>query len=138
MDEMTLLEDFRAAVAPPDELTLTRARARMLGPHRPFPRATRGKLALTGLGGLAAAATAAAVAVALTAPGAGPARTNAAAPVVRELAYRAAAVAAVRPQVPPGQWVYWLEEHYAAGDRAPTPAYEVWTTADATDAAFVS
>jgi len=34
--------------------------------------------------------------------------------------------------------VYWLEEHYAAGDRAPTPAYEVWTTADASDAAFVS
>ena len=73
MDEMTLLEDFRAAVAPPAELTLTRARERMLGggvpgqkrtrTRRLYRPGTRGRLALTGLTGLAAA-TAVAVALA--------------------------------------------------------------------------
>jgi hypothetical protein len=81
MDEMTLLEDFRAAVAPPSQAVLARARAQLTGgapsPNRPGRRrlyrpGPRGKLALVGLGGLAAAATAAAVAMALTAPGAGP------------------------------------------------------------------
>ena len=112
MDEMTLLEDFRAAVAPPAELTLARARERVLSsgapgrgrisPHWAYRLGSRGKLALTGLGGLAAAATAAAVAIALAAPGA-------ATLSVREMAYRAAAAAAARPAVAPGQWVYWQE-----------------------------
>src|SRR5512146_135093 len=97
MDEMTLLEDFRAVVAPPDEMTLTRARERMLGggapgrgrlgqlrPHRP---GTRGKLALTGLAGLTVA-TAAAVAVAVIGSGGGASFSGTASPVVKEMAYR--------------------------------------------------
>src|SRR5690349_612281 len=110
MDEMTLLEDFRAVVAPPSDAVLAQARAGMAdgAPVRDHPGQrrlhwprTRGKLALTGLAGLAAAATAAAVAMALTAPGAGPARTGTASPVVKEMAYRAAAVAAAGLEVAP-------------------------------------
>jgi len=146
---MTLLEEFRAAVAPPSELTLTGARERMLGGGAPgrgriSPRWTyrlgsRGKLALTGLGGLAAAATAAAVAIALAAPGAGPVRTGATSLVVREMAYRAAAAAAARPEVAPGQWVYWQEKAYSSPDSGPAPnlTFQVWTTADGTDAAWL-
>ena len=114
MDEMTLLEDFRAAVAPPSEAVLARARAGMTdgtpGRDHPgrrrlhWPR-TRAKLALTGLAGLAAAATAVAVAVALTAaPGGEPSPAGTVSPVVREMAYRVAAAAAAGPAVAPGQW----------------------------------
>ena len=41
MDEMKLLEDFRAAVAPPDDRILTQARSRMLAadPDRSGTRA---------------------------------------------------------------------------------------------------
>src|SRR5690348_5014407 len=141
VDEMTLLEDFRAAVAPPGEPTLTRARERMLGGGAPgrgriSPRWTyrlgsRGKLALTGLGGLAAAATAAAVATAVIAPGDGASLSGTASPVVKEMAYRAATAAAARPEVAPGHWVYWK-------DKTPDLTYEVWTTADATRAAYLS
>jgi hypothetical protein len=145
MDEMTLLEDFRAAVAPPSEAVLARARAQVtdvaLGRGCP-PRGrlgTRGKLVLTGLAGLAAAATAAAVAVALTAPGAGPVHTGAASPVVKEMAYRAAAAAAARPEVAPGQWVYWQEKAFSppfsSAERG--RVFQVWTTADATKAAWL-
>jgi len=139
MDEMTLLEDFRAAVAPPSEAVLARARARMTdgapgrshpGRRRLYRPGTRGKLILTGLGGLAAAGTAAAVAMALTAPAAEPVHSGAASPVVKEMAYRAAAAAAARPEVAPGQWVYWQE-------KAPGEAWEIWTTADGTKAAYV-
>jgi hypothetical protein len=145
MDEMTLLEDFRAVVAPPDEAVLARARARVtdVALGRGYPRrgrlATRGKLVLTGLGGLAAAATAAAVAMALTAPGAGPVHAGAPSPVVREMAYRAAAAAAARPEVAPGQWVYWQEKAYSSPDSGPAPnlTFQVWTTADGTDAAWL-
>jgi hypothetical protein len=139
VDEMTLLEDFRAAVAPPDECTLTRAREHMLGggapgrgrisPRWAYRLGSRGKLALTGLGGLAAAATAAAMAIALTAPGA-------ATPSVKEMAYRAAAAAAARPAVAPGQWVYWQEKRLLHADKFDT--WEVWTTADGTKAAYLS
>jgi hypothetical protein len=140
MDEMTLLKEFRAEVAPPGDVVLARARARMIddgapGRDRPGPRrlrlpGTRGKLALTGLAGLAAAATAAAVATALTAPGGGPAGTGVPSPAVKEMAYRAAAAVAARPGVAPGQWVYWQE-------KTPDHTYEVWTTADGTKAAYV-
>lgn len=139
MDEMTLLEDFRAAVAPPAEVTLTRAREHMLSGGAPgrervslrrrYRPGARGKLALTGLGGLAAAATAAVVAIALTAPGAAPLS-------VKEMAYRAAAAAAARPAVAPGQWVYWQEKRLLHADRFDT--WEVWTTADGTRAAYLS
>jgi hypothetical protein len=139
MDEMTLLEDFRAAVAPPAEVTLTRAREHMLSggapgrervsPRRRYRPGARGKLALTGLGGLAAAATAAAVAIALTAPGAAPLS-------VKERAYRAAAAAAARPAVAPGQWVYWQEKRLLHAGQFDT--WEVWTTADGTKAAYLS
>ena len=120
MDEMTLLKEFRAAVAPPGDVVLARARARMIdggapGLNRPRPRwlrlpGTRGKLALTGLAGLAAAATAAAVAMALTAPGGGQLPAGTASPAVKQMAYRAAAAAAAGPEVAPGQWVYWQEK----------------------------
>ena len=139
MDEMTLLEDFRAAVAPPAEVTLTRAREHMLSggapgrervsPRRRYRPGTRGKLALTGLGGLAAAATAATVAIALTAPGA-------ATLSVKEMAYRAASAAAARPAVAPGQWVYWQEKRLLHAGQFDT--WEVWTTADGTKAAYLS
>src|SRR5205823_1447414 len=86
-----------------DARTLHRARARMIdggapGLTRPRPRwlrlpGTRGKLALTGLAGLAAAATAAAVAMALTAPGGGQLPAGTASPAVKQMAYRAAAAA---------------------------------------------
>ena len=140
MDEMTLLKEFRAAVAPPGDVVLARARSRMIdggapGLNRPRPRwlrlpGTRGKLALTGLAGLAAAATAAAVATALTAPGGGQLPVGTASPAVKEMAYRAAAAAAAGPEVAPGQWVYWQE-------KTPDHTYEVWTTADGTKAAYV-
>jgi hypothetical protein len=148
MDEMTLLKEFRTAVAPPDEMTLSRARGRVLeggapgrgrtSPRRLYRPGARGKLALTGLGGLAAAATATAVAMTLTSSGAGPAGTGAATTLVKEMAYRAAAAAAARPEVPPGQWVYWQEKSYASPDGALRPAFEVWTTADGTGAALLS
>ena len=47
MDEMTLLEDFRAAVAPPAEAALARARARMLGGGAPGQNAP-GRAGCTG------------------------------------------------------------------------------------------
>ncbi len=136
MNEMTLLEDFRAAVAPPSDAVLARARARITdgapGRDRPgqrrlhWPR-TRGRLALAGL---AAIATATAVAVAVTAaPGGEPSLAGTVSPVVKEMAYRVAAVAAGRPAVAPGQWVYWQ-------DKTPDQAYEIWTTADGTRAAY--
>jgi hypothetical protein len=143
MDEMTLLEDFRAAVAPPSEAVLARARAGMTdgarglaypGRRRLHRPRTRGKLTLTGLAGLAAAT---AVAVALATAGSGGEVAPATASlVVKELAYRAAAAAAAAPAVAPGQWVYWQEKRLAHADLLDT--YEVWTTADATKAAYLS
>ena len=59
MDEMTLLKEFRAAVAPPGEAMLAQARAGMIDGgapgqnhprrRRPHLRGTRGRFALTGL-----------------------------------------------------------------------------------------
>jgi hypothetical protein len=159
MDEMKMLLEFRAAVAPPDEAVLARARAGMLdrgmagqgGRRARWPRlpGTRPRLALTGLAGLAAAATAAAVSVALVVPGSTPARP--AAITARELAYRAAAAAAAQPAVPPGQWVYWRETTVSRfigkpliGKPPPWPrmkpsrtTYQVWTTADSDKAAAI-
>src|ERR671923_109974 len=57
-------------------------------------------------------------------------RAGTASPAVKEMAYRAATAAAARPEVAPGQWVYWQE-------KTPDQAYEVWTTADGTKAAYV-
>ena len=117
MNEMQLLEEFRAAVAPPDPETLTRARARVLGStadghasrRARWPRLPGSwpKLALTGL---AATTMAAAVAVTLAVPGGAPAHPGAATPFAKELAYRVADVAAARPYVRPGQWVYIKEK----------------------------
>lgn len=53
---------------------------------------------------------------------------------VRELAYQSAAAAAARPPVRPGQWVYWKEQQFAA---KPGPIFQVWTTADSREAAYV-
>jgi hypothetical protein len=88
------------------------------------------RLALTG--GLSAAVTAAVVAavvVAVSHPGGGPSTIT-----IRELAYRAAAAAERQPPVRAGQWVYWKETR----SRAPSDIFQVWTTADATKAAFVA
>src|SRR5947209_14542744 len=140
MDEMTLLKEFRAAVAPPGEVLLAQARARMIDggapgqnhPRRlrPHLRGTRGRFALTGLAGLAAAATAAAVVMSAASPGGGVFPAGTASPAVKEMAYRAATAAAAGPEVAPGQWVYWQE-------KTPDHTYEVWTTADGTKAAYV-
>jgi hypothetical protein len=150
MDEMTLLEDFRAAVAPPGDMALAQARARVMdggGPGRGRPGhpwrhrpGTRGKLALTGLAGLAAAATSAAVAMAVATPGAEAPLPGAPSPVVKEMAYRAADVAAAGPEVAPGHWVYWQEKVYSSPGSGPAPnlTFQVWTTADATRAAYLS
>ncbi|HUY49243.1 MAG TPA: CU044_5270 family protein [Streptosporangiaceae bacterium] len=148
MNEMNLLEEFRAVVAPPDEVTLTRARARVLegGPAGWGSQRARGprlpgswpKLALTGL---AAAATAAAVTVALPAQGGGPARPAAANPVVKELAYRVAVAAEARPNVQPGQWVYWQETARSSDTPVgpgPEGTFQVWTTANSAKAAYLS
>jgi hypothetical protein len=137
MDEMTLLEDFRAVVAPPSDAVLARARAGITDGASGLDRAgqrrlhwprTRGKLALTGL---AATATAAALALALTAaPGGEPSLAGTVSPVVKEMAYRVAAAVAAGPAVAPGQWVYWR-------DKTPDQTYQIWTTADGTRAAYV-
>jgi hypothetical protein len=149
MDEMKLLQEFRAAVTPPDDAVLARARAGMLergtagqgGRRARWPRlpGTRPRLALTGL---AAAAAAAAVSVALVVPAGAP--TRLAALTVRELAYRAAAAAAAQPAVPPGQWVYWKETLTGYVGQPVGPhykpsriTYQVWTTADSDKAAFI-
>jgi hypothetical protein len=150
MDEMKLLQEFRAAVTPPDDAVLVRARAGMLdrgmagpgGRRARWPRlpGTRPRLALTGL---AAAAVAAAVSVALVVPGSTPARP--AAITARELAYRAAAAAAAQPAVAPGRWVYWYETTVSWHGEPPRQVilkgsrttYQVWTTADSAKAAFL-
>lgn len=149
MDEMNLLEEFRAVVAPPDEVMLARARARMLDGGRlswgirPSPGSrlpgSWPKVAVTGL---AAAAVAAAVAVAVSAQGGGPARPAAVNPVVKELAYRAAAAAEAQPNVHPGQWVYWQEKIVTSSGKSAGPGpegtFQVWTTADSAKAAYLS
>lgn len=144
MNEMKLLEEFRAVVAPPDPGTLAQARARVLdgGAAGRGSRRARGprlpgswpKLALTGL---AAAATAAAVAVALAAPGGAPSHPGAASPVVKEFAYRVADAAAARPNVQPGQWVYRQEKTVNSGFPILEGTGQWWTTADATRDAYL-
>jgi hypothetical protein len=141
MNELTLLEDFRAAVAPPDEELLARTRARVLdGGRRARGRRLPGGRPGIVLAGLTAAATAAAITVAVATQSGGPERSAAASPAVKELSYRAAAVAATRPDVPPGQWVYWQEKLVTTAARAAGPAehdtFRVWTTADASRAAY--
>jgi hypothetical protein len=142
MDEMQLLEEFRAVVAPPDPGTLAQARARVLDGAAAGRASRRArwprlpgrwpKLALTGL---AAAATATAVAVALAAPGGAPSHPAAASLTARELAYRVADVAAARPAVRPGQWVY--RQVKIAGSPIPVFAgtWQGWSTADGTRSA---
>jgi hypothetical protein len=145
MHEMKLLEDFRAVVAPPDEELLARTRARVLGGGQDGRRArgrrlpgSRPRLVLTGL---TAAAAAAAITVAVATQNGGPERYATASPAVKELAYRVAAVAATRPDVRPGQWVYWRETLVYAPSTAAGPAghatFQVWTTADSTRAAYL-
>jgi hypothetical protein len=145
MNEMNLLEEFRAVVAPPDDAMLARARAQMLdgtaaSGRRPA-RAPRlpgswPRLALTGL---AATATAVVVAVAFAAQGGvGPSGPGPANPAAKELAYQAAAAAQAQPTVHPGQWVYRLEQTANAGAHAPEGKFQVWTTADSTKAAYLS
>ena len=139
MNEMHLLEEFRAAVAPPDPETLTRARARVLGGTADGQASRRArwprlpgswpKLALTGL---AATTMAAAVAVTLAVPGGAPAHPGAATPSAKELAYRVADVAAARPNVRPGQWVYIKAKYINILGTGTSPE---WTTADGTRSA---
>lgn len=144
MDEMQLLEEFRAVVAPPDPGTLAQARARVLDDaaagqasrRTRWPRLAGRwpKLALTGLAA-AATATATAVTVALAAPGGAPSPPGAASLTVRQLAYRVADVAAARPAVRPGQWVY--RKVKIAGSPTPVLARtsQAWMTADGTRSA---
>jgi hypothetical protein len=138
MNELKLLEDFRAAVAPPDEELLARTRARVLGGGRRARGRRRPRIVLAGL---TAAATAAAITVALLTQSAEPERSAAASPAVKELAYRVAAVAATRPAVPPGQWMYWREKLVTtvapAAGTAEHDTFQVWTTADSEKAAYL-
>jgi hypothetical protein len=80
--------------------------------------------------------------VALATQGGGPERSATANSAVKELAYRVAAVAATRPNVRPGQWVYWQEKTVTAPGKAAGPAghetFQVWTTADSGKAAYLS
>jgi hypothetical protein len=72
---------------------------------------------------------AAAVAVTLAVPGGAPAHRGAATPFAKELAYRVASVAAARPYVRPGQWVYTKAKYinpFWSG------TFQGWTTADGT------
>lgn len=135
MNEMQLVEEFRAAVAPPDPETLTWARARVLGStaDRHASRRARwprlpGSWPNLALAGLAAATVAAVVAVALAVPGGAPAHPGAAAPSAKELAYRVAGVAAARPNVRPGQWVYIKAKNVEMFGGT----FHWWTTADGT------
>jgi hypothetical protein len=142
MDEMQLLEEFRAVVAPPDPGTLAQARTRVLDGAAAGQASRRArwprlpsrwpKLAMTGL---AAAATATVVTVALAAPGGAPSHPGAASPAARELAYRVADVAAARPAVRPGQWVYRRVK--IAGSPPPvfSGTWQGWSTADGTRSA---
>jgi hypothetical protein len=114
-------------------------RRRTRWPHLP---ATRPRLALASL---VAAATAAAVIAALAVvadrgsvgPAAAPSQAKQA-QVVKQLADRAAAAAATRPDPAPGQWMYWHETttDVVGGLRRAT-TQQVWTKADAAKAAFV-
>jgi hypothetical protein len=73
------------------------------------------------------------VAVALAVPGGAPAHPGAAAAFAKELAYRAADVAAARPYVRPGQWVYRLEKTVSAPHEViQGGTYQEWATADGT------
>jgi hypothetical protein len=140
MNEMQLVEEFRAAVAPPDPETLAWARARVLGStaDRRASRRARwprlpGRWPNLALAGLAATTVAAVVAVALAVPGGAPAHPGAAAAFAKELAYRVADVAAARPYVRPGQWVYRLEKTVSAPHEViQGGTYQEWATADGT------
>jgi hypothetical protein len=151
MNEIQVLAEFRAAVAPPDPGTLAQARARVLdsaatgqdsrrapGPRRP---ASWPKLALTGLAAAVTAAAVAVVAVALTASGGAPSHPGAVNLAAKELAYRVADAVAARPDVRPGQWVYWRERTFFWGAKSAGPAqqgtFQVWTTADSTRIAYL-
>jgi hypothetical protein len=137
---MQLVQEFRAVVAPPDPERLTRARARVLGytadgqvsRRARWPRLPGSwpKLALTGL---AATTVAAAVAVTLAVPGGAPAHPGAATPAAKELAYRVAGVAAARPYVRPGQWVYIKAKDVEMFGGT----FHWWTTADGTRSAGI-
>jgi len=85
------------------------------------------KLALTGL---AAAAMAAAVTVALAVPGSAPSHPGTASLAARELAYRAADLAAAQPYVRPGQWVYTKEKVINWLTPFVGPTFLGWATAD--------
>jgi hypothetical protein len=74
--------------------------------------------------------------VALAAPGGTPSHPGAASLVAKELAYRVAGVAAARPDVRPGQWVYRLEKSVAPHAVVPGGTAPWWSTADGTRTAL--
>jgi hypothetical protein len=113
--------------APSGPGTTPRLMAHWRGGRRPHPG---WRLGLT-VGLAAALAAAVAAAVVLAGPHLGGAGSGV---TVRELAYRAAGAAERQPQVRSGQWVYWKETR----SRARSDIFQVWTTADATKAAFVA
>jgi hypothetical protein len=94
-----------------------------------------GQLALAA--GLAAAVAAGTGLIATQVTGAGGA-TPPGALTVHELAFRAAAAAGRQPQARPSQWVYWKETTASAPASTFHSTFQVWTTADATKAAFVA
>jgi hypothetical protein len=151
MNEIQVLAEFRAVVAPPEPGALAAARARVLdgatagpgGRRAPGPRRRWWpKLALTGLTAAVTAAAVGVVAVVLTTSGSAPSQPVAVNLAAKELAYRVADAAAARRDVRAGHWVYW-QEKTATGPResagpAPQGVFQVWTTADATRAAYLA
>ena len=138
MDELTAVRQLLAEPPPPAPEAVTAARARLeratRGTGAPRWHAPRRPWRLAAAAGLAAAVAAGVVIAQVIAPGgAGPAGAL----TVRELAYRAAAGAAVQPAVRPGQWVFWQEKTGARGCGSGCGTFHVWTTADPQKAAWV-
>jgi hypothetical protein len=115
MDEMDLMSQFRAAVPPPDENTLSEARARMLGsdrgsaPHRRSPHRPRGRTRfwLVPAGATAALAGLVIGAVAVSAP-ASPRPGTSVELTAATVLHRAAQAALAAPLPGKSQYTYTL------------------------------
>jgi hypothetical protein len=147
MDELTAIRQLLAPPPPPAPDVVAAAQARLeraargsgargqRAPGRRGRPSRPGRLAVAAA--LAAAVAAGAGLIATQVIGAGGA-TPAATLTVHELAYRVAAAAERQPQVRPSQWVYWKEATASTPASTFHSTFQVWTTADATKAAFIA
>ena len=138
MDELTAVRELLAEPPPPAPDVVAAARVHLeratRGTGAPRWHAPRRPWRLAAAAGLAAAVAAGVVIAQVIAPGGA---NPAGALTVRELAYRAAAGAALQPAVRPGQWVFWQEKTGGRGCGTGCSTFHVWTTADAQKAAWV-